>query len=99
MSRKSLLKAFIFQSSYLQKLLLSQLQCTLLLKCTNIYFFSDDEIRECVFLSLDERFDPHLAQAESLTTLFVAMHDGVSLPCPCCCMCSAVYTIKGLYAL
>ena len=41
--------------------------------------FTDDEIRECVFLSLDERFDPHLAQAESLTTLFVAMHDGVSL--------------------
>ena len=40
--------------------------------------YADDEIRECVFLSLDERFDPHLAQAESLTTLFVAMHDGVS---------------------
>ena len=39
---------------------------------------SDDDIRECVFLSLDQRFDPHLAQAESLTTLFVAMHDGVS---------------------
>lgn len=37
----------------------------------------DDEIRECVFLSLDQRFDPHLAQAENLTTLFVAMHDGV----------------------
>ena len=42
------------------------------------FYFSDDEIRECVFLALDERFDPHLAQAESLTTLFVAMHDGVS---------------------
>ena len=42
------------------------------------YYCADDEIRECVFLSLDERFDPHLAQAESLTTLFVAMHDGVS---------------------
>lgn len=40
--------------------------------------FVDDEIRECVFLSLDERFDPHLAQAENLTTLFVAVHDGVS---------------------
>jgi FKBP12-rapamycin complex-associated protein len=37
----------------------------------------DDEIRECVFLSLDKRFDPHLAQAESLTTLFMAMQDGV----------------------
>lgn len=44
----------------------------------SVIFYSDDEIRECVFLSLDERFDPHLAQAESLTTLFVAMHDGVS---------------------
>lgn len=40
--------------------------------------FVDDEIRECVFMSLDERFDPHLAQAENLTTLFVAVHDGVS---------------------
>ena len=38
----------------------------------------DDEIRECVFMSLDKRFDPHLAQAENLTTLFVAVHDGVS---------------------
>ena len=39
---------------------------------------TDDEIRECVFMALDERFDPHLAQAENLTTLFVAVHDGVS---------------------
>ncbi len=38
----------------------------------------DDNIRQCVFMALDERFDPHLAQAENLTTLFVAMHDGVS---------------------
>ena len=40
----------------------------------------DDEIRENVFMSLamDERFDAHLAQADSLTTLFVAMHDKVS---------------------
>lgn len=29
-------------------------------------------------MALDERFDPHLAQAENLTTLFVAVHDGVS---------------------
>ena len=29
-------------------------------------------------MSLDEQFDAHLAQAEHLTTLFVAMHDGVS---------------------
>ncbi len=38
---------------------------------------SDDDIRQCVFMELDERFDPHLAQAESLTILFLAMHDGV----------------------
>ena len=38
----------------------------------------DDNIRQCVFMALDERFDPHLAQADNLTTLFVAMHDGVS---------------------
>ena len=42
-------------------------------------YIADDEIRECVFLSLDKRFDPHLAQAESLTTLFMAMQDGVRL--------------------
>ena len=39
---------------------------------------SDEEIRDCVLTSLDERFDAHLAQADNLTTLFVAMHDGVS---------------------
>ena len=40
----------------------------------------DDEIRENVFMSLamDEHFGAHLAQADSLTTLFVAMHDKVS---------------------
>lgn len=48
---------------------------------------TDDEIRECVFLSLDQRFDPHLAQAENLTTLFVAMHDGVREHL-CCNACS-----------
>ena len=31
-----------------------------------------------MWTSLDERFDAHLAQADNLTTLFVAMHDGVS---------------------
>ena len=46
--------------------------------CTKIFLCSDNEIRECVFLSLDKRFNPHLVQAERLTTLFVAMHDGVS---------------------
>ena len=49
--------------------LISVLLCSALL---------DDNIRQCVFMALDERFDPHLAQAEKLTTLFVAMHDGVS---------------------
>ena len=42
-------------------------------------------------MSLDERFDPHLAQAENLTTLFVAVHDGVSvymyIMCAHGCMC------------
>ena len=58
----------------------STLHCIHVHMCTCAFplYSSDDEIRECVFLSLDERFDPHLAQAESLTTLFVAMHDGVS---------------------
>ena len=40
---------------------------------------ADDSIRQCVIMALDERFDPHLAQAENLTTMFVAMHDGVSM--------------------
>ena len=39
---------------------------------------TDDEIRECVFMALDERFDSHFAQAENLTMLFIAVHDGVS---------------------
>ena len=42
---------------------------------------ADDDIRQCVFMALDERFDPHLAQAESLNTLFAAMHDRVSIIC------------------
>ena len=44
---------------------------------------ADEEIRECVFMALDERFDAHLAQAENLSTLFVAMHDGVGINCHC----------------
>ena len=44
---------------------------------------ADEEIRECVFMALDERFDAHLAQAENLSTLFVAMHDGVGINCSC----------------
>ena len=38
---------------------------------------SDPDIRYCVLLSLDERFDPHLAQAENLSALFVALNDEV----------------------
>ena len=38
---------------------------------------SDSDIRFCVLAALDERFDPHLAQAENLSTLFVALNDEV----------------------
>ena len=31
-----------------------------------------------MLLSLDEKFDTHLAQAENLTSLFIAIYDGVS---------------------
>ncbi|XP_044138031.1 LOW QUALITY PROTEIN: serine/threonine-protein kinase mTOR [Bufo gargarizans] len=37
----------------------------------------DPDIRYCVLASLDERFDTHLAQAENLQALFVAMNDEV----------------------
>ncbi|CAJ0932770.1 unnamed protein product [Ranitomeya imitator] len=37
----------------------------------------DPDIRYCVLASLDERFDSHLAQAESLQALFVALNDEV----------------------
>jgi len=40
--------------------------------------FSDPDIRYCVLISLDERFDAHLAQAENLAALFVALSDEVS---------------------
>ncbi|GFS18339.1 serine/threonine-protein kinase mTOR [Elysia marginata] len=36
---------------------------------------SDADIRYCVLTSLDERFDPHLAQAENLSALFIALND------------------------
>ncbi|ESO95689.1 hypothetical protein LOTGIDRAFT_214800 [Lottia gigantea] len=36
---------------------------------------SDPDIRLCVLDSLDERFDPHLAQAENVSALFVALND------------------------
>lgn len=40
-------------------------------------FFSEPEIRYCVLSVLDERFDPHLAQAENLNALFVVLNDEV----------------------
>ncbi|BFZ23557.1 hypothetical protein BsWGS_26596 [Bradybaena similaris] len=36
---------------------------------------SDADIRYCVLTSLDEHFDPHLAQAENLSALFIALND------------------------
>lgn len=38
---------------------------------------ADPDIRFCVLASLDERFDAHLAQAENLQALFVALNDQV----------------------
>ncbi|CAH1772250.1 unnamed protein product [Owenia fusiformis] len=38
---------------------------------------ADPDIRYCVLASLDERFDGHLAQAENLSALFVALNDEV----------------------
>lgn len=43
----------------------------------NICCFTDPDIRYCVLASLDERFDAHLAQAENLQALFVALNDEV----------------------
>ncbi|XP_014771975.1 serine/threonine-protein kinase mTOR isoform X1 [Octopus bimaculoides] len=37
----------------------------------------EPEIRYCVLSVLDERFDPHLAQAENLNALFVVLNDEV----------------------
>ncbi|XP_066992513.2 serine/threonine-protein kinase mTOR isoform X2 [Anabrus simplex] len=38
---------------------------------------TDADVRYCVLESLDESFDSHLAQAENLSALFVAMNDEV----------------------
>mgnify|MGYP001796463448 CR=1 FL=1 len=35
----------------------------------------DPDIRHCVLKSLDYRFDQHLAQAENLASLFIALND------------------------
>ncbi len=48
------------------------------LMCHLLFFFNlDPDIRYCVLMSLDERFDPHLAQAENLAALFVALNDEI----------------------
>ncbi|CAL8095011.1 unnamed protein product [Calicophoron daubneyi] len=36
---------------------------------------SDPDVRRCVFESIDQGFDTHLAQAEHLSSLFLALHD------------------------
>lgn len=41
------------------------------------FYVSDSDIRYCVLVSMDDRFDPHLAQAENLSALFVALNDEV----------------------
>ena len=38
---------------------------------------SEPEVRFSVLVSLDEKFDPHLAQAENLAALFIALKDEV----------------------
>jgi len=40
-------------------------------------YVSEPEVRFCVLVSLDEKFDPHLAQAENLAALFIALKDEV----------------------
>lgn len=42
-----------------------------------IKLFTDADVRYWVVASLDESFDQHLAQAENLSALFVAMNDEV----------------------
>ncbi|XP_054720357.1 serine/threonine-protein kinase mTOR-like [Uloborus diversus] len=36
---------------------------------------ADQNVRYCVLASLDEKFDPHLAQAENLNALLIALND------------------------
>uniref|UniRef100_A0A8V8TQP2 Serine/threonine-protein kinase mTOR n=1 Tax=Homo sapiens TaxID=9606 RepID=A0A8V8TQP2_HUMAN len=50
---------------------------TLALRTLGSFEFEDPDIRYCVLASLDERFDAHLAQAENLQALFVALNDQV----------------------
>ena len=46
-----------------------------------LLILADSDIRFCVLSSLDERFDAHLAQAENLSALFVALNDEVHVGC------------------
>lgn len=48
-----------------------------ILRLAGLCFFrlSDADVRYCVLMSLDEKFDPHLAQAENLIALFTALND------------------------
>lgn len=38
---------------------------------------ADSDVRYCVLASLDERFDAHLAEAENLSALFMALNDEI----------------------
>lgn len=38
-------------------------------------YSADQNVRYCVLASLDEKFDPHLAQSENLNALFIALND------------------------
>lgn len=51
--------------------------CVMYLNLSCLFSPSDPDIRYCVLASLDERFDAHLAQAENLQALFVALNDEV----------------------
>ena len=45
---------------------------------SHVIMSSDADIRYCVLMALeDKKFDPHLAQAENLSALFVALNDEV----------------------
>lgn len=41
------------------------------------FFILDPDVRRCVFLSFDQRFDLHLAQSDHLNYLFLALYDEV----------------------
>jgi phosphatidylinositol kinase/protein kinase (PI-3 family) len=49
----------------------------LIIKSFVSFLLLDADVRYCVLESLDDSFDSHLAQAENLSALFVAMNDEV----------------------